>query len=210
MDRRTFTLSMLSTAALAGCTSSGRFADPSRQFRADYGSVVDGGFQLPRIPITKVDKQYLRQIVDYETRERPGTVVVDVPSRHLYLVEPEGRAVRYGVGVGRQGFAWAGNATVGWKKEWPTWTPPPNMMKRQPELRRWAGGMPPGLGNPLGPRALYLTRGGQDTMYRLHGTPEWWSIGTAVSSGCIRLMNQDIIDLYNRVRTGARVVVRQA
>ena len=138
-----------------------------------------------------------------------GTIVVDVSNRFLYLVQPEGKAVRYGVGVGKQGFAWSGNARIGWKKEWPTWTPPPRMIGRKPELRRWAGGMPPGLNNPLGPRALYLTKGGKDTLYRLHGTPEWWSIGTAASSGCIRLMNQDIIDLYNRVQPGAKVVVRQ-
>ncbi|MGI9350652.1 MAG: L,D-transpeptidase [Rhizobiaceae bacterium] len=209
MNRRAFTLSLLSTVALAGCSSIGRIGDPSRQFRSDYGSVVDGGFQLPRIPLSKVDKQFLRQIVDYETRERVGTIIVDVPSRHLYLVEPEGKAVRYGVGVGKQGFAWSGHATIGWKREWPTWTPPARMIQRKPELRRWAGGMPPGLNNPLGPRALYLMKGGRDTLYRLHGTPEWWTIGKAVSSGCIRLMNQDIIDLYNRAKPGAKVVVKQ-
>lgn len=210
MNRRAFTLSLLSTVALAGCSSVGGIGHPSNQFRSAYGAVVDGGWRLPRIPITKIDREYRRQIVDYPTKQRPGTIIVDVPNRHLYLVEPEGKAIRYGVGVGRDGFRWSGNATIGWKKEWPTWTPPPNMIRRQPELRKWAGGMPPGLGNPLGPRALYLTKGGKDTMYRLHGTPEWWTIGTAVSSGCIRLMNQDIIDLYNRVKPGAKVIVRQA
>ena len=210
MNRRAFTLSLLSTVALAGCSSIGRIGDPSRQFRSDYGAVVDGGFQLPRIPLSKVDKQFLRQIVDYDTKERVGTIIVDVPSRHLYLVEPEGKAVRYGVGVGKQGFAWSGHATIGWKREWPTWTPPARMIQRKPELRRWAGGMPPGLNNPLGPRALYLMKGGRDTLYRLHGTPEWWTIGKAVSSGCIRLMNQDIIDLYNRTKRGAKVIVKQA
>ncbi|MEM9332121.1 MAG: L,D-transpeptidase [Pseudomonadota bacterium] len=209
MNRRAFTLSLLSTVALAGCSTVGRFGDPSRQFRSDYGAVVDGGFQLPRIPLSKVDKQFLRQIVDYPTKERPGTIIVDVPKRFLYLVEPNGKAVRYGVGVGKQGFAWAGNATIGWKREWPTWTPPAPMIRRKPELARWRGGMPPGLNNPLGPRALYLMKGGRDTLYRLHGTPEWWSIGKAVSSGCIRLMNQDIIDLYERVKPGAKVIVRQ-
>lgn len=207
MDRRAFTLSLLSTAALAGCsTVSG---DPTRQFRASYRAVTDGGYRVPEIPIRKIDKQFHRQIVDYKTRERPGTIIVDVPKRFLYLVQPEGKAVRYGVGVGKQGFAWSGNATIGWKKEWPTWTPPPNMIRRKPELRRWAGGMPPGLNNPLGPRALYLMKGGRDTLYRLHGTPEWWSIGKAVSSGCIRLLNQDIMDLYDRVKPGAKVIVKQ-
>jgi lipoprotein-anchoring transpeptidase ErfK/SrfK len=208
MDRRTFTLSLLASAALAGCSSISR--DPTRQFRASYGAVTDGGFQVPEIPIKKIDKQFHRQIVDFSTKERVGTIVVDVPARFLYLVQPGGKAVRYGVGVGKQGFAWSGSATIGWKREWPTWTPPANMIRRKPELRKWAGGMPPGLANPLGPRALYLMKNGRDTLYRLHGTPEWWSIGKAVSSGCIRLLNQDIMDLYERVEPGAKVVVRQA
>ena len=195
--------------AVTGCTAISTHINPSAEFRKDYRSVVDGGYQLPRIPITKVDKKYRRQIVDYQTKERPGTVVVDVNNRWLFLVQPGGKAVRYGIGVGKQGFAWSGVARIGWKKEWPTWTPPAPMLKRKPELRRWAAGMPPGPNNPLGPRALYLTKGGKDTMYRLHGTPEWWTIGTAASSGCIRLMNQDIIDLYKRVKPGAKVIVRR-
>ena len=206
MDRRTFSLSLLSTVFVAGCSVS---SDPTREFRADYGARRDGKFALPAIPVRKIDKQYLRQIVDYKTKQRPGTIIVDVPKRFLYLVQPGGKAVRYGVGVGKQGFAWSGSARVGWKREWPTWTPPSRMIKRRPELKRWRGGMPPGLNNPLGPRALYLTRGGKDTLYRLHGTPEWWSIGKAVSSGCIRLLNQDIIDLHARVRPGAKVIVKQ-
>jgi len=165
MNRRAFTLSLLSTAALASCSSISK--DPTREFRSDYAARVDGGFKLPAIPLKKVDKEFLRQVVDYNTKERPGTIVVDVPSRHLYLVQ------------------------------------------RRPDLAKWRKGMPPGLNNPLGPRALYLTKGGRDTLYRLHGTPEWWSIGKAVSSGCIRLMNQDIIDLHARVKPGAKVVVKQ-
>lgn len=207
MNRRQFTLSLLATAALAGCSSISR--DPTREFRADYAARTDGGFQIPEVPVSKVDKQFLRQRVDYQTREKPGTIVVDVPARFLYLVEPGGKAMRYGVGVGKQGFAWAGSARIGWKREWPTWTPPTPMIRRRPELAKWRKGMPPGLNNPLGPRALYLTRGGRDTLYRLHGTPEWWSIGKAVSSGCIRLFNQDIIDLHARVKPGAKVIVKQ-
>ncbi len=207
MNRRAFTLSLLSTAALASCSSISR--DPTREFRSDYSARVDGGFKLPAIPLKKMDKEFLRQVVDYPTKERVGTIVVDVPSRHLYLVQPGGKAMRYGVGVGKQGFAWSGNAKIGWKREWPTWTPPAPMIRRRPELAKWRKGMPPGLTNPLGPRALYLTKGGRDTLYRLHGTPEWWSIGKAVSSGCIRLLNQDIIDLHARVKPGAKVVVKQ-
>jgi len=207
MDRRTFSLSLLSSAFLASCSSVSK--DPTREFRADYSARKDGDFALPAIPIKKIDKQFWRQIVDYQTKEKVGTIIVDVPQRFLYLVEPNGKAVRYGVGVGKQGFAWSGNARVGWKREWPTWTPPSAMIRRKPKLAKWRGGMPPGLNNPLGPRALYLTKGGRDTLYRLHGTPEWWSIGKAVSSGCIRLLNQDIIDLHARVKPGAKVIVKQ-
>lgn len=116
--------------------------------------------------------------------------------------------MRYGIGVGREGFQWSGTARVAMKREWPMWTPPAPMIRRQPELAKWRGGMPPGLSNPLGARALYLFRNGRDTQYRLHGTPEWWSIGKEVSSGCIRLLNQDIIDLYNRTQVGAKVIVK--
>jgi len=187
-------------------------ADPSSEFIADYGPKVDGEFTLPAIPVKEMDKKYLRQRVPYQTTEKPGTIVVDVSNRFLYLVEPGGSAMRYGVGVGKAGFEWEGNAYIGWKREWPTWTPPEEMIARKPELVKYSaenGGMEPGLDNPLGARALYLFQDGKDTLYRLHGTPVWSSIGTAASSGCIRLINQDIIDLYSRVDGRARVVVQQ-
>jgi lipoprotein-anchoring transpeptidase ErfK/SrfK len=190
--------------ALAGCTSFGSY----QIFSSDYGSRSDAGYQLPTIPIHKVDKKYHRQIVDFETAEKPGTIIVDTAAKHLYFVLPEGRAVRYGIGVGREGFEWSGTARVAMKREWPVWTPPAPMIKRQPELVKWRGGQPGGLQNPLGARALYLFNKGGDTGYRLHGTPEWASIGKSMSSGCIRLMNQDIIDLYNRAEVGAKVIVR--
>ena len=116
--------------------------------------------------------------------------------------------MRYGVGLGREGFGWNGTATIERKAQWPTWTPPAEMIAREPELEEYRNGMPPGLGNPLGARALYLYQNGRDTLYRLHGTQEAYSIGRAVSSGCVRLLNQDIIDLHMRVPTGSRVVVR--
>jgi len=188
--------------ALAGCTTGGPF------FAADYSGVRDAGYQLPRIPIEKVDRKYHRQVVRLETAEKPGTIIVDTNERFLYLVMPEGKAMRYGIGVGREGFEWKGTARIAMKREWPTWTPPSAMIKRQPELAKWRGGMPPGLTNPLGARALYLFNKGGDSGYRLHGTPEWNSIGKAMSSGCIRLMNQDIIDLYNRAEVGAKVIVK--
>lgn len=176
-----------------------------------YGAQVDGGYALPAIPTKAVPERYLRQRVRYQTSEKPGTVVVDTKTRHLYYVMGNGRAMRYGIGVGRAGMSWSGTANVGWKRKWPTWTPPAEMIARQPRYAKYSaanGGMEGGLGNPLGARALYLMKDGKDTLYRLHGTPNWRSIGTAQSSGCIRLMNQDVIDLYERVRPGAKVIVR--
>jgi len=190
-------------AALSGCGSIG----PMQVFTSDYGAVTDAGYQLPRIPIEKVPMKYRRQIVRYDTAEKPGTIVVDTANKFLYYVMDDGKAMRYGIGVGREGFEWHGTARVALKREWPTWTPPSAMIKRQPELKKWANGMPPGLTNPLGARALYLFNKGGDSGYRLHGSPEWNSIGHAMSSGCIRLMNQDIIDLYNRAEVGAKVIV---
>ena len=142
----------------------------------------------------------------------PGTIVVDTPNRFLYLVEEGGTAVRYGVGIGRTGFSWEGRGVVHWRQHWPRWKPPAEMIARQPELERYSvanGGMEPGIQNPLGARALYIHQGDQDTLYRLHGSPEWWTIGKAVSSGCVRFVNQDVIDLYERVPHHAPIVVRQ-
>jgi lipoprotein-anchoring transpeptidase ErfK/SrfK len=188
--------------ALSGCTSVGTL------FTDAYGSKVDAGYQLPAIPIYKVPEQYRRQEVSFPTREEPGTIIVDTKDHHLYFVEGDGKAMRYGIGVGREGFTWKGTTRVAMKREWPTWTPPAPMIKRQPELAKWAGGMPPGLTNPLGARAMYLYFKSGDSGYRLHGTPEWKSIGHAMSSGCIRLMNQDVIDLYERAKVGTKVIVK--
>lgn len=190
--------------AIAGCSTEGG----SGMFTNAYGPKRDAGYQLPAIPIAKVDAKFRRQTVNYETKEKPGTIIVDTGARHLYFVLGGGKAVRYGIGVGREGFEWKGQARIAIKREWPMWTPPPAMIKRKPELAKWAGGMPPGLSNPLGARAMYLFNKGGDSGYRLHGTPEWWSIGKAMSSGCIRLLNQDIIDLYDRADVGAKVIVK--
>lgn len=144
------------------------------------------------------------QVVPNPTHQAPGTLVVDTVSKHLYLVKSDGEAIQYGIGVGREGFAWKGTATVQRKAEWPAWVPPSDMLKRRPDLpRRMEGGME----NPLGARALYLFQGNKDTMFRIHGTNEPDTIGKAVSSGCIRMMNADVIDLYQRVSVGAKVVV---
>ena len=151
-------------------------------------------------PEREIDPRFLPTEVDYATREAPGTIVVDTSSRHLYLVQPGGKARRYGVGVGRPGFQWAGIHHVTRKAEWPDWTPPPAMLKRKPDLPRHMDGGPD---NPLGARALYLG----STEYRIHGSNEPWTIGQAVSSGCIRMRNEDVTDLYGRVPTGTKVVV---
>jgi lipoprotein-anchoring transpeptidase ErfK/SrfK len=147
-----------------------------------------------------VDPKYQRQIVTYDGKERPGTVVIDTPNRFLYLVQEGGKAMRYGIGVGRPGFTWAGVKTVSMKKEWPDWRPPAEMLKRRPDLPRY---MPGGADNPLGARAMYLG----SSLYRIHGSNEPWTIGQAVSSGCIRMRNEDVTDLYERVKVGTRVVV---
>ena len=203
--------------ALAGCTTvrtkqetsvTGTVGD--RTFGLDYGPRPNEKYPLPGINPAVLEPRFRRRRVDYATEERPGSLVVDTSTFHLYLVEPGGTAMRYGVGIGRQGFEWSGRAHVAWKRPWPTWTPPDTMIARQPELEKWSirnGGMPPGLNNPLGARALYIFEGKVDTLYRLHGTNEPHSIGNAVSSGCVRLINQDVIDLYDRVRSGAPILV---
>jgi lipoprotein-anchoring transpeptidase ErfK/SrfK len=147
-----------------------------------------------------LDPRYLKQEVSYDGKEAPGTIIINTPERLLYLVEDGGRALRYGIGVGRPGFTWAGVHSVTNKREWPDWTPPDDMLKRRPDLPRHMEGGPE---NPLGARAMYLG----STLYRIHGSNEPWTIGTAVSSGCIRMRNEDVIDLYNRVKVGAKVVV---
>lgn len=148
-----------------------------------------------------VDPMYMRAEVDYSGAERPGTIVVDTPNKYLYYVRGGGRAIRYGIGVGRPGFEWSGVKSVSRKAEWPDWTPPAEMLARRPDLPRHMNGGP---ANPLGARALYLG----SSLYRIHGTNEPHTIGQNVSSGCIRMMNEDVTDLYDRVHVGAKVVVR--
>ena len=147
-----------------------------------------------------LDPKYEKQVVEYHGKESAGTIVIDTPNKFLFLVQGDGKALRYGVGVGRPGFTWSGVKTVSAKKEWPAWTPPPDMLARRPDLPRHMEGGPQ---NPLGARAMYLG----SSLYRIHGSNEPWTIGTNVSSGCIRMRNEDVIDLYGRVGVGARVVV---
>lgn len=177
---------------------------------ANYGTMSDGGFTTPAIDVTTLDPSLMRVEVAWRGKEKPGSIVVNVPQRRLYLVEANGKAVRYAVGVGRtEGTNFRGSAVIGRKEKWPHWTPTAHMMAAMPRYRRYAGGIDGGPDNPLGARALYLYRDGHDTFFRLHGTTEPESIGQAVSSGCIRLFNQDIIDLYNRVPVGTHVTVLQ-
>ncbi|MHB2264080.1 L,D-transpeptidase [Aliihoeflea sp. PC F10.4] len=190
---------------LAGCTT-GEYGTAL----SNYAALPDERFPLRAVPLDQIKPELRRQEVAYETRHKAGTVVVNTPERRLYYVMGDGRALRYGIGVGREGLALRGGATVGRKAQWPNWTPTANMIARDPRNREFAGGVPGGPNNPLGARALYLYRGGRDTMFRIHGTNQPNSIGHAMSSGCVRMLNHDVIDLYERVPNGANVVVIQA
>ena len=168
-----------------------------------YQSQGDDGSQDEARSQDEAPSQFRRQIVDYRTGEAPGTIIIDTPNTYLYLVMPGGKAMRYGIGVGRDGFTWSGTQTITRKAEWPDWTPPEEMLRRQPYLPRFMAGGP---GNPMGARAMYLG----SSIYRIHGTNAPTTIGQQVSSGCIRLTNDDVADLYGRVNVGTKVVVMPA
>jgi lipoprotein-anchoring transpeptidase ErfK/SrfK len=199
---------------LAGCSvTSGPLATASplpmaSNTMTDYATLGSEKFPVDAVDTSQIDPRFLKLTVAYRSPYPVGTIVVDPHNRFLYLVQKDGQAIRYGVGVGREGLAFAGTGTVQEKQEWPHWTPTGAMIAREPERYvKWAKGMEGGIGNPLGARALYLFKNGKDTRYRIHGTAEPDSIGKAVSSGCIRLMDQDVIDLYSRVQLGTKVVV---
>lgn len=178
--------------------------------RVIYGQIVDEGHTIPAIPLDRVRADSLRHDVDYQTVEAPGTIVVDTKAHYLYLVQKNGKAIRYGVGLGSEGFGWSGRGVVERKAKWPHWTPTEDMVERNPNLRTVAadrGGLVAGLNNPLGARALYIYQNGKDTLYRVHGTPDWQSVGKSTSSGCVRMFNQDIIDLFDRVPDQTPIVV---
>ncbi|MBL0405336.1 L,D-transpeptidase [Microvirga aerilata] len=216
LSRRTFLLGVSAAAAgtsLPASRSLAQAAVDQSVYRSMYAPIDDDLYPIPGVDISRINPAYLRRVVRYDTAEAPGTIVVDPQTRYLHLVLRDGMAVRYGVGVGRSGFGWSGAATIKDKQEWPDWYPPKEMFEREPDLMEKMGelpggpGMPGGPGNPLGARALYLWKGNKDTLYRIHGTFEPWTIGTNVSSGCIRMINQDVIDLYRHVPTGTKVVV---
>lgn len=214
LDRRTVLMGAASSLASCTVTTGTPQVEPiafahtvPSYYASMYAAISSERFPIPAVDLSKIDPRYLRQTIRYSRSEGAGTIVVDPDARFLYFVMEGGEALRYGVGVGREGFGWSGRATIERKAEWPTWTPPRSMILREPKLRRYANGMKPGPNNPLGARALYLYQDGRDTLYRLHGTNEPWSIGRAVSSGCIRLFSQDIIDLYERTPIGTPVLV---
>jgi lipoprotein-anchoring transpeptidase ErfK/SrfK len=164
-------------------------------------------FPIVEINLSKIPAKFRRQMVPYNGVEQPGTLIVEPSSRHLYYVLENGDAIRYGVGVGRAGFEWSGDAVIGMKRRWPRWLPPTEMVFRDEKAQKWSNGMPGGPENPLGARALYLYANGEDTLYRIHGTNDPSSIGKAMSSGCIRMLNQDVAELFDRAQIGSRVVV---
>lgn len=204
------TLALFCLVLLAACGPSDHALDDEAGLFGGrmYRAVQDGDYLIPAVPRQYLTRENVRQVVDYRTDEAPGTIVVDPYAHFLYLVKEDGQAIRYTVAVGEAGRSFAGRATIPFKREWPTWTPTRNMLRRDPELNEpWRAGMPGGLENPLGARALYLYRNGRDTLYRIHGTPYPSSVGHSVSSGCIRLFQQDILHLYEQVDPGTKVVV---
>ncbi|WP_345894299.1 L,D-transpeptidase [Lichenifustis flavocetrariae] len=178
-----------------------------------YGAIDEQPFPVPAVNLNRINPDFLRAVVDYPTDQPAGSIVIDPAAHYLYLIHGDGQAIRYGVGVGREGFLWSGNAEIKAKRVWPDWYPPKEMVARDPHVRgvmqklQSGLGMPGGPGNPLGARAMYLFQGNKDTLYRIHGTVEPWTIGSSVSSGCIRMINQDVIDLFNRVPVGTKVLV---
>ena len=222
LRRRSFLAGGISASALtlAGCR-----ADPAIQsrilqrnaqnaaweyYQEVYGGIESEEYPLPAVDLRNLKTKFFRREVTNNTGVPAGSVVVNTKTFYLYWTQPNGSAMRYGVGLGRAGFSWSGSGVIQWKQRWPKWTPPSEMIEREPELEKWSaenGGMPPGLTNPLGARALYIFQNNKDTLYRVHGSPEASSIGKAVSSGCVRLLNQDIIDLYDRVPNGSPIVV---
>ena len=188
--------------ALAACITALTFQLTPASAQRDYSNLEDQPGVVPNEADEQLQPQFQRQMVFYRTNEPPGTIIVHTSERFLYLVQGNGRAMRYGIGVGREGFQWQGLLKISRKQEWPDWTPPPEMIARQPYLPRFMAGGP---GNPMGARALYLGA----TVYRIHGTNQPHTIGSAVSSGCFRLVNNDVMDLFERVPVGTKVVVRQ-
>lgn len=202
INRRIFLNGIIFTAAMPIATA--QADDVGDQFFTDFFDKNGTKNFLKKRDKNYIPSQFRRQTIRYSSDEKVGTIIIDTHQRYLYLIGEDGQAMRYGVGVGRAGFEWKGTATIKRKTKWPSWYPPASMRKRQPELPVHMAG---GIDNPLGARALYLYQGGLDTLYRIHGTNQPWSIGKALSSGCVRMLNNDVEDLYERVKMGATVKV---
>ena len=210
LNRRSFLLG--SAAGLSGLGLSGCLTDGISLMEAAklYGPMPNEKFPIPAVDVSKMDPKYFRQTVRYDTEEKPGTIIIDLANYFVYRIEGDGVATRYGANVSRPGFLWSGEVYVGRKAEWPTWTPPKEMMARQPESRKYAGGMPGGLDNPLGARVLYLYKNGVYTVYTIYSTSDPETIGTGITSGCTGLLTQDMIHLYSRTPVKTKVIVLPA
>ena len=209
-NRRSFLLG--SAIGLGGLGLSGCLTDGISLMEAAklYGPMPNERFPIPAVDVSKIDPKYFRQTVRYETDEKPGTIIIDPANYFVYRIEGDGLATRYGANVSRPGFLWSGEVYVGRKAEWPTWTPPKEMIARQPEARKYAGGMPGGLDNPLGARVLYLYKNGVYTVYTIYSTSDPETIGTGITSGCTGLLTQDMIHLYSRTPVKTKVIVLPA
>jgi lipoprotein-anchoring transpeptidase ErfK/SrfK len=210
LNRRLFlfgSVAGLGALGLTGCASDGMSLAEAQK---TYGPAPDGKILIPAVDVSKIDPKYYRRTVRYESNEAVGTIIIDPHNYYVYRVEGDGNATRYGANVGRQGFLWSGDAYVGRKAEWPVWTPPREMIQRQPEAAKYASGMPGGLENPLGARTLYLYQNGVYTLYTIYSTSDPESIGTNVTSGCTGLLSQDMLDLYSRTPVKTKVVVLPA
>lgn len=211
LDRRSFLLGSaagLGALGLGGCATTDSLS--SAEVAALYGPVADKKFPIPAADVSKVDPKYYRRTVRHDSKEAPGTIIVDPANYFVYRVEGDGNATRYGANVGREGFLWSGDAYVGRKAEWPVWTPPKEMIKRQPEAAKYAGGMPGGPDNPLGARTLYLYQNGKYTLYTIYSSSDPDTIGTNLTSGCTGLLTQDMMDLYSRTPVNTKVIVLPA
>jgi lipoprotein-anchoring transpeptidase ErfK/SrfK len=220
LSRRAFSFGTVATLLSTWTSATGRSSETAQRTEVEgssaadpfdprriYAATTDNGIELPAVDLRKLKPELRRCWVAAPIDAPAGSILVRLSERYLYFFVSEKEAIRYGVGIGGDGFAWTGRGLVDRIKPWPNWTPPPEMVVRVPELKAFKSGMPGGITNPLGARALYISSGGKDTLYRIHGTPEWWTIGKARSSGCIRLINQDVIDLASRTSPGTQLRV---
>ena len=207
LQRRSFltgSAACIGALGLAGCAADGISLAEAKKM---YGPVPDEKFPIPAVDLGKIDPKFFRQTVRYDSTEAAGTIIVDPANHYVYRIEGEGNATRYGANFGRAGFLWSGEAYVGRKAEWPVWTPPKEMIARQPEAAKYAHGMPGGLDNPLGARTLYLYQNGKYTLFTIYSTSDPETIGNNITSGCTGLLSQDMMELYARTPVKTKVIV---